>query len=73
METTIDVVEDEDCNKTVDKIPTMRPAIGFVFSPKSAPALHEVMTFEEFERSSNPTKKRTVNEVSNVIDIQTQI
>ena len=37
-ETMMEVVVDDDCNKTVDRIPTIKPATGFMSSPNKAPA-----------------------------------
>jgi hypothetical protein len=57
-ETMMEVVVDDDCNKTVTRIPTIRPATGLVSSPKRAPAVHPVMTLAPLPSNSKPKRKK---------------
>jgi len=57
-DTMMDVVVEEDCNKTVARMPTIRPAMGLVSSPNNSPALQPVMTLAPVPRSSKANRKK---------------
>jgi len=57
-ETIMEVVVEDDCSKTVARIPIIKPAMGLVSSPNISPALHPLMTLAPLPRSSSPNKKK---------------
>jgi hypothetical protein len=56
-DTTIDVEDDEDCNKTVDTIPVIRPNIGLSSDVNNSPVLHPPNTLKEFPINSRKNRK----------------
>jgi hypothetical protein len=57
-DTMIEVVEEEDWIRTVQIIPTITPATGFVSSPKSDPAVHPPRTLAALPRRLSPRRKK---------------
>ena len=54
----MEVVVEEDCNKTVAKIPIINPATGLASSPKSSPAVQPPRTLAPLPSNSNPKRKK---------------
>jgi hypothetical protein len=54
----MDVVDDEDWTRMVQRIPTISPATGFVSPPNKAPTVHPPMTLAAVSRRARPTRKK---------------
>jgi hypothetical protein len=63
--TTIEVVVEDDCSKTVARVLIIRPTTGFVSSPNNCPAVHLPMTLAPEPSSSSPKRKKYINEQTN--------
>jgi hypothetical protein len=54
----IEVVVEEDWSKTVARIPIIKAATGFTWSPRILPAVHPPITLAAVPRSSRPRRKK---------------
>ena len=56
-DTMIEIVEEEDCSRTVYRIPIMTPATGLVSLSNMAPSAHPPITFTAEFRRLRPRRK----------------